>query len=72
MGDIADEMLDRWYGFDDKDKYYYVKDRPNLKCRRCGKKNLFWEETEQGWRLRDGDNFHTCDVTNMFDIIEEN
>jgi len=29
-------------------------------CKRCGAANLSWRETQHGWRLHDGTNFHEC------------
>jgi hypothetical protein len=30
------------------------------KCSRCGKENLHWVSTLQGWRLADEDGIHAC------------
>ena len=33
---------------------------PDKTCNRCGATGLHWVETDQGWRLYDGDEIHRC------------
>ena len=70
MGEIADWMLGRFLGRDD----YSRKRQPYVTCTRCGEERLRWKETPNGWRLAKDGELHVCaspDVTNLFDVIEE-
>ena len=33
---------------------------PDKTCNRCGATGLHWVETDQGWKLYDGDEIHRC------------
>lgn len=48
MGELADELIDRFiYG--DYDEGY--DERPPPTCKYCGKRDLFWQEVGDKWQL---------------------
>lgn len=69
MGEIADDHANRFYDYDDYDDYPQLP----VTCKRCGKRGLYWAETPNGWRLTKNGELHVCtpDVTDLFDVIEE-
>lgn len=71
MGEIADWLIGQQqdlYG-----DFPFCNPEPKV-CYRCGRTDLIWLETKKGWRLsQDGETVHACtpDVTNLFDVVEE-
>ena len=44
-------------------------------CCKCGKNDLFWEETDDGWRLFEYDEagesvMHQCDMSHLFNTVK--
>ena len=60
MGDMADALIDElwddeWEG-EQEDWYEHLQT-----CKYCGLRNLWWVETERGWRLANkSGRIHTC------------
>lgn len=81
MGEYADYLIDRamdneFDPFSDEDEDWpgdYTaprKTRPT--CKRCGKSNLIWAQTLQGWRLYEGyDRPHVCQTAATSDDFTE-
>lgn len=63
MGDIADMHADAFW--DDPDELYdigYYRARKELRCRSCGKRELFWRKVSGNWIMMEQDNkVHQCE-----------
>lgn len=54
--------------FDDYDPY--DEDPYSVSCKHCGEDELYWEETDKGWRLFDfSGSPHVCDVSDDFEEL---
>lgn len=64
MGDMADFSMEGFFDmYEDPDPKDWFRESPT--CNRCGKEDLEWAETENGWRLFDLDEecLHVCGVS---------
>lgn len=78
MGDHADDALDfemRRFGVFEGSRRHYRHQHnrhADVTCIKCLEENLRWRETENGWRLFDGDKEHICPLPeNVIDDFED-
>lgn len=69
MSDIANFIVGQSFEHDsDEENYYpYGECAPaavkRITCNRCGRKDLHWLKTNEGWRTAEGGEIHVCNST---------